>query len=67
MQTGVSGDYDCSLDVLLLGSKGDIIGDCAVELPFLEDVPFVDYLYNALITPIILADFSMRMLLFTFN
>lgn len=67
MQTWVSGDHDCSLDMLLLWGEGNVVGDRTVELALLQDVPLVYYLSNKGNTPMILADFSIRMLLFTFN
>jgi hypothetical protein len=67
VQAGIPCDNYIPLHVFLLGRCRDVIVDGAVELPLLEDVPFVYYLSYAATTPMMRADFSIMILLFTLS
>lgn len=64
MEAGIPGDDDWSYNMFPPGLQTEVIQHCTVEFSFLQDVVFVDDLVSSRSTPMILADFSIMMLLF---
>ena len=67
MQARIPCDDYISLHMLIYWLQGDIIDNLAVKFSLLQDVPLINNLNKGTITPIILADLSIKMLLLTFN
>ena len=67
MKARVSGDYDITFNMLSFGLEIQVIENCAVKFPFIKDIVLIDDLNKKRNTPMILADFYIMMLLFTFS